>query len=76
MAQISRTYDDELYKAYLYADYLYRLLPKNPHEKVDLNKKIMLVNSKIYANETTAIKLDGRWSSFERRKSKISKETR
>lgn len=59
MAQIARTFDKSLYKAYVFADYLYRLLPKDPHEKVDLNKQIMLVNSKISAGETLSIKLEG-----------------
>ncbi len=59
MAQIARTYDKGLYKAYVFADYLYRLLPKDAHEKVDLNKQIMLVNSRISAGETLSIKLGG-----------------
>ncbi|MGL5893860.1 MAG: type I restriction endonuclease subunit R [Bacteroidales bacterium] len=59
MAQIARTYDKELYKAYIYADYLYRLLPKTAQEKVDLSKKILLINSKITEGETVSIKLDG-----------------
>lgn len=57
MAQIARTYDKELYKAYVYADYLYRLLPKNAKERIDLNKQIMLVNSKISEGETVSIRL-------------------
>ena len=59
MAQIARTFDQSLYKAYVFADYLYRLLPKDPRATVDLNKQIMLVNSKISAGETLSIKLDG-----------------
>lgn len=59
MAQIARTFDRDLYKAYIYADYLYRLLPKDPHEKVDLNSKILLINSKISEGETVSIHLDG-----------------
>lgn len=58
MAQIARTYDKELYKAYVYADYLYRLLPKNVRERIDLNRQIMLVNSKISEGETVSIRLD------------------
>lgn len=57
MAQIARTYDKELYKAYVYADYLYRLLPKNTRERIDLNRQIMLVNSKISEGETVSIRL-------------------
>ena len=61
MAQVARTYDRDLYKAYVYADYLYRLLPKNAKERIDLNKQIMLVNSKISEGETVSIKLgDGK----------------
>ena len=57
MAQIARTYDKDLYKAYVYADYLYRLLPKNAKERIDLNKQIMLVNSRISEGETVSIRL-------------------
>lgn len=57
MAQIARTYDKELYKAYVYADYLYRLLSKNARERIDLNRQIMLVNSKISEGETVSIRL-------------------
>lgn len=57
MAQIARTYDKELYKAYVYADYLYRLLPKNARERIGLNRQIMLVNSKISEGETVSIRL-------------------
>lgn len=60
MAQIARTFDKDLYKAYLYADYLYRLLPKNAHEKVDLSKKILLIHSKISEGETISINLEGK----------------
>lgn len=59
MAQIARTFDKELYKAYVYADFLYRLLPKDPHQKVDLNKQIMLINSRIAQGETVSIDLAG-----------------
>ena len=58
MAQIARTFDKDLYKAYVYADYLYRLLPKNPKERIDLNKQIMLVNSKISEGETVSIQME------------------
>ena len=59
MAQIARTFDAGLYKAYVFADYLYRVLPKTPHEKVDLNSKVLLLNSKIEAGETETIQLEG-----------------
>lgn len=57
MAQIARTFDKSLYKAYVFADYLYRVIPKHPHDKVDLNKQVMLINSKIEAGETVSIQL-------------------
>ena len=59
MAHIARTFDKSLYKAYIFADYLYRVLPKTPHEKVDLNNKVLLLNSKIEQGETEAIQLTG-----------------
>ncbi len=59
MAQIARTFDRALYKAYVFADTLYKILPKTPHEKPDLSKKIMLVNSQFKQGETVAITLEG-----------------
>ena len=58
MAQVERTYDRSLYKTYTFCDLLYRLLPKTPHEKVDLNKQIQLINSHIEEGQTQSIKLD------------------
>lgn len=57
MAQIARTFDKSLYKAYIYADYLYRVLPKTAHEKVDLDKKVLLLNSRIEQGDTIDITL-------------------
>ena len=59
MAQIARTFDRSLMKSCIFADYLYRVLPKNPHEKVDLEKKVRLVNNSIKANEMESIILGG-----------------
>lgn len=42
MAQIVRTFDKELYKTYVFTEFLYKFLPKNPHEKVNLDDKIAL----------------------------------
>ena len=42
MAQIARTFDRSLMKSYVFADYLYRVLPKNPRKRVDLDKKVKL----------------------------------
>lgn len=58
MAQIARTFDRSLYKSYIYADYLYRVLPKNAHEHVDLDNKVRLVNNIIKENEQLSISLD------------------
>ncbi len=57
MAQIARTFDKSLYKAYVFADYLYRVIPKHPHEKVDLAKQVLLINSKIEAGDVISINL-------------------
>ena len=73
MAQIERTYDKSLYKAYVYADYLYRLLPKNAKTRVDLNKQIMLLYSKITEGETVSITLDSHVKPLEGEKPKGSK---
>lgn len=42
MAQIVRTFDKELFKSYIFCEYLFKLLPKTPHEKVNLNGKLSL----------------------------------
>lgn len=42
MAQIARTFDKELYKTYIFCDFLFKFLPKNAHEKVDLENKLIL----------------------------------
>lgn len=42
MAQIVRTFDKELYKTYIFCDFLFKFLPKNAHEKVDLDNKLIL----------------------------------
>ncbi len=47
MSQVIRTFDRELYKSYVFADLLYKLLPKKPHDKLDLTEKLALVNNKL-----------------------------
>ena len=42
MAQIARTFDRELFKTYIFCEFLFRLLPKTPHEKFDLDNKLSL----------------------------------
>ena len=58
MAQVERTYDRSLYKTYIFCDLLFRLLPKNRHDKVDLNKQIQLINSHIEEGKVQKITLD------------------
>lgn len=50
MANEVRTFDQDLFKTVLFAEHLYDLIPKTPHEKIDLKAKLMLVNNKL--NET------------------------
>ena len=47
ITQITRMFDTDLHKSYLFCEYLFRLLPKRPHEKIDLDDQVMLVNSKL-----------------------------
>jgi type I restriction enzyme R subunit len=47
MAQVIRTFDRDLYKSYIFTEFLYKFLPKTPHEKVDLNGKLALINNKL-----------------------------
>ncbi len=47
MAQVVRTFDRPLYKTYIYTEFLYKLLPKNAHEKVELEDKLALINNKL-----------------------------
>lgn len=47
MAQIVRTFDVELYKTYIFTEILYKLIPKTPHEKVDLTGKLALEHNKL-----------------------------
>lgn len=42
MAQIERTFDRELFKTYIFCEFLFKLLPKKPHEVVDLKNKLSL----------------------------------
>ncbi len=60
MEQIARTYDTGLYKAYVFADYLFKVLPQSPRERVDLNAKVMLLNSKIEEEKAVSIALQGK----------------
>ena len=58
LAQVERTYNRDLYRTYIYSELLLKLLPKKKQDPIDLNKQLMLVNSKIEAGETQSIHLD------------------
>lgn len=57
MAQVVRTFDRELYKSYIFCEFLYRAIPKNPHQKVDLNRKLALINNKLTETFSGTIEL-------------------
>ena len=57
MAQVVRTFDRELYKTYIFAEYFYRIIPKKGHDKVDLNNKLALINNKLTETFSGAIEL-------------------
>ena len=57
MAQVVRTFDRELFKTYIFAEFFYRIIPKNGHKKVDLNNKLALINNKLTETFSGAIEL-------------------
>lgn len=58
MAQIVRTFDVELYKTYIFTELLFKLLPKTPHEKVDLSGKLALESNKLTESFSDSIVLE------------------
>ncbi len=58
LAQVERTYNRDLYRTYIYCDLLLKLVKPKSNEHIDLNKQLMLVNSRIEAQETQSIHLD------------------
>ena len=58
MAQIVRTFDVELYKTYVFTELLFKLLPKNPHEKIDLTGKLALEHNKLSEGFSGSIVLE------------------
>lgn len=58
MAQIVRTFDVELYKTYTFTELLYKLLPKTPHEKVNLSGKLALEHHKFTEDFSGSIVLE------------------
>jgi len=57
MAQVVRTFDRELYKTYIFAEYFYRLIPKKGHDPVDLDNKLALINNKLTESFSGTIEL-------------------
>ena len=57
MAQVVRTFDRELYKTYIFAEFFYRIIPKKAHEKVDLSNKLALINNKLTETFSGSIEL-------------------
>ncbi|MBQ4478798.1 MAG: type I restriction endonuclease subunit R [Bacteroidales bacterium] len=58
MAQIARTFDKELFKTYIFCEFLFKLLPKTPHEKVDLEGKLKLTHHLFKVQPSGAIILN------------------
>lgn len=58
MAQIVRTFDVDLYKTYVFTELLFKLLPKTPHEKVDLTGKLALEHNKLTESFSGSIVLE------------------
>ncbi|MBQ0015380.1 MAG: type I restriction endonuclease subunit R, partial [Bacteroidales bacterium] len=57
MAQIARTFDKDLFKTYIFCEFLFKLLPKTPHEKVDLDGKLQLTHHLFKVQPSGAIEL-------------------
>ena len=58
IAQIVRTFDVELYRTYVFTELLFKLLPKTPHEKVDLTGKLALEHNKLSEGFSGSIVLE------------------
>ena len=57
MAQVVRTFDKELYKTYIFAEFFYRIIPKKGHKPVDLDNKLALLNNKLTESFSGTIEL-------------------
>lgn len=57
ITQITRMFDQDLHKAYLFCEYLFRLLPKRHHERINLDDQVLLVNSKLTETFSGSIEL-------------------
>lgn len=58
MAQVERTYDRDLYKAYVFCNFLVRLIKEKKRGSMNLDNEIAVLFSKFNEGETKAIKLD------------------
>ena len=47
MAQVVRTFDKELYKTYIFTEFLYKALPKRKRSVVDLEGQLALINNRM-----------------------------
>lgn len=47
ITQITRMFDTDLHKTYLFCEYLFRLMPKTHRERISLDDQVILVNSKL-----------------------------
>lgn len=57
ITQITRMFDKDLHKTYLFCEYLYRLLPKKHKEQVNLDDEIVLLNSSLRETFSGCIQL-------------------
>lgn len=57
LAQVARTFDRELYKSYIFAEFFYRVIPKKPHQHVDLTNKLALINNNLSESFSGSIEL-------------------
>jgi len=57
MAQVVRTFDRELYKSYIFAEFFYRIIPKKGHDPIDLSNKLALINNKLTETFSGSIEL-------------------
>lgn len=58
MAQVERTYDRDLYKAYVFCNFLVRLIKEKKRGAVNLDSEIQVLFSKIDEGDTQKITLD------------------
>lgn len=58
ITQVTRMFDTELHKAYLFSEYMFRLMPKTHREHINLENQIILVNSKLTETFSGSIDLN------------------